>query len=265
MTSTIPTLCGSVTGKPNPFGVKIHEAGYRALGLDYKYVSIGADQLPPVVHALRVLRFRGFGVSMPFKQQIISLIDEISDEVKTIGACNTVVAVDGRLRGENTDWTGGLAALKEVDSLSGSSAVIIGAGGVARAIAFGLKRSGYKVYVSARNADAARALVCDLALDGDCALEQQGAFETDLVVNATPDAGLDGPVDLEKHPRATALLDVIGDRKLTPIANEASRRGLRVAAGWRMRLHQALRQFELYTGHPAPEQVMSKALEDALK
>jgi shikimate dehydrogenase len=263
--STIPTLCGSVTGKPNPFGVKIHEAGYKALGLDYKYVSIGADRLPPVVDALRALRFRGFGVSMPFKQQIISLIDEVSDEVKEIGACNTVVADDGRLRGENTDWTGALAALKEVDGLSGSSAVIVGAGGVARAIAFGLKRAGYKVYVSARNVDAARALVADLALDGHCALEQQGSFEADLIVNATPDAEIGGPVDLDKHSRATALLDVIGDRKLTPIVNEASRRGLRVAAGWRMRLHQALRQFELYTGHAAPKQVMSNALEEALE
>jgi shikimate dehydrogenase len=262
--TTIPTLCGSVTGKPNPFGVKIHEAGYKALGLDYKYVSVGADDLAPVIAAFRTLRFRGFGVSMPFKQQIIALIDDVSDEVRAIGACNTVVAVDDRLRGENTDWTGALAALKEVDGLSGSSAVIVGAGGVARAIAYGLKRSGYKVHLAARNVDAARSLVRDLSLDGECALDQQGRFEADLVVNATSEARLDGPVELDKHPLATAFLDVIGDRKITPIANEASRRGLRVAAGWRMRLHQALRQFELYTGQPAPEQVMSNALEEAL-
>jgi shikimate dehydrogenase len=262
--ATIPTLCGSVTGKPNPFGVKIHEAGYKALGLDYKYVSVGADDLAPVIAAFRTLRFRGFGVSMPFKQQVIALIDDVSDEVRAIGACNTVVAVGERLRGENTDWTGALAALKEVDGLDGSSAVIVGAGGVARAIAYGLKRSGYKVFVSARNPDAAQTLVRDLSLDGECTLDQQGRFETDLVVNATPDAQLNGPVDLDKHPRATAFLDVIGDRNTTPLVGEARRLGWNVAPGWRMRLHQALRQFELYTGHPAPEQVMSNALEHAL-
>jgi shikimate dehydrogenase len=267
MISTIPHLCGSITGKPNPFGVKVHEAGYRALGLDYKYVSIGTGDLAPVVEALRTLRFRGFGVSMPFKQQIIELLDEVSDEVRDIGACNTAVRIDDRLRGENTDWTGALAALKEVDALSGtpgSKAVIIGAGGVARAIAYGLKRTGYQVFISARNLDAARALVRDLSLGAACTLQEQGRVEADLVVNATPLADLDGPLDLDKHRRATALLDVIGDRKITPLAREAASRGLRVALGWRMRLHQACRQFELYTGHPAPEQVMSEALESAL-
>jgi shikimate dehydrogenase len=267
MFSTIPSLCGSITGKPNPFGVQVHEAGYRAMGLDYKYLSVGADELAPVVNAFRTLRFRGFGVSMPFKQQVIDLIDEVSDEVKAIGACNTVVRIDDRLRGENTDWNGALAALKEVDALTGSKAVIVGAGGVARAIAYGLKRSGYQVFISARNLDAARTLVRDLAL-GDisqaCTLDQQGRFDADLIVNATPNADLDGPVNLDKHPHATALLDVIGHQKTTPIATEAAHRGLRVAPGWRMRLHQACRQFELYTGHPAPEQVMSAALKQAL-
>lgn len=278
MTSVIPALCGSVSTKPNPFGIKVHEAGYRALGLDYKYVSVGTDELAPVVQAFRTLGFRGFGVSMPFKRQIIDLIDEVSAEVSAIGACNTVVAIGDKLRGENTDWTGALAALKEVDGLAvgateGSAdvstaslpkAVIVGAGGVARAIAYGLKRSGYQVFISARNLEQAQALVRDLSLDDACPLAQQGRFDAHLVVNATPSAELDGPVDLEKHPRATALLDVIGHQKVTPLASEAARRGLRVAPGWRMRLHQACRQFELYTGNPAPEQVMSAALESAL-
>jgi shikimate dehydrogenase len=264
MVSTVPALCGSVTGKPNPFGVRIHEAGYRELGLNFKYVSVGADDLEPVVRALRTLRFRGFGVSMPFKQQIIGFLDEVSDDVKAIGACNTVVAIDDRLRGENTDWTGALSALKEVDGLGGTSAVIIGAGGVARAIAYGLKRSGYKVFVSARNPEAARAVVRDLALDDAPPLDRQGRFAADLIVNATPQVDLVGPVNLSQHSRAAAFLDVIGDRKNTPLTIEARRRGLRVAPGWRMRLHQACSQFELYTGHPAPQQVMSDALESAL-
>lgn len=258
MTSTIPALCGSITGKPNPFGVKIHEAGYAALGLEFKYVSIGTDDLASVVSAFRTLRFRGFGVSMPFKQQIIPLLDEISEEVRAIGACNTVVAVDNRLRGENTDWSGALAALKEVDGLGGSTAVIAGSGGVARAIAYGLKRLGYRVFVSARNVEAARRIAADLSVE-------LGDFDADLVIHATPDASLSGPVNLDRYPRATALLDVIGHLKSTPLTVEALRRGLRVAPGWRMRLHQACRQFELYTNHPAPERVMSEALERALE
>lgn len=272
MTSTIPALCGSITGKPNPFGVKVHEAGYAALGLAYKYVSIGTDDLAAVVSAFRTLGVRGFGVSMPFKQEIISLIDDVSDEVRDIGACNTVVATDGRLHGENTDWSGALAALQEVkqdaeqevDGLDGRSAVIVGAGGVARAIAYGLKRSGYQVFIAARNLDAANALVQALSLNGATSLEHQGQFDAVLIVNATPATDLGGPVDFEQHSRATVFLDVIGHQKSTPLTNEAKCRGLRVALGWRMRLHQACRQFELYTGHPPPVQVMSDALSQAL-
>jgi shikimate dehydrogenase len=261
VTSTIPALCGSITGKPNPFGVKVHEAGYAALGLDFKYVSIGTDDLASVVSAFRTLRFRGFGVSMPFKQSIIPLLDEVSEEVRAIGACNTVVAIDDRLRGENTDWSGALTALKEVDGLSGSTAVIVGSGGVARAIAHGLKRSGHRVFISARSVEAARKIAADLSVE---LLVKQGDFDADLIVNATPDASLDGPVILDRYPRATALLDVIGHVKETALTKEAARRGLRVAPGWRMRLHQACRQFELYTKHPAPERVMSETLERAL-
>jgi len=257
VTSTIPALCGSITGKPNPFGVAIHQAGYTALGLDFKYVSIGTDDLASVVAAFRALRFRGFGISMPFKQQIIPLLHEVSEEVRAIGACNTVVATDDRLRGENTDWSGALDALKEAGALNGSTAVIIGSGGVARAIAFGLKRSGYRVSISARNAEAARTIAQDLSVE-------VGDFDADLVVNATPDASLNGPVQLDRYPRANALLDVIGHVKSTPLTEEAARRGFRVAPGWRMRLHQACRQFELYTKHPAPMQIMSDALEQAL-
>jgi shikimate dehydrogenase len=264
ITTTIPTLCGSIAAKASPFGVALHEAGYKALGMDWRYVAIATDDLRATVASCRTLQFRGLGISMPFKLPILQFVDEVSDDVREIGACNTVVSVDGRFHAHNTDWSGALDALKEASALDGSRAVIIGAGGVARAIAWGLKKSGYAVTIAARNLDAARSLVNDLALDGVVAIDRQGDANADLIVNATPWAESGGPVDLDRHPRATALLDVIGHRKTTPLVQLARDRGLRVAAGWRMRFHQGRRQFEMYTGRTAPVDVMSAALESKL-
>jgi shikimate dehydrogenase len=261
---THPTLCGSVSGNPSPLGVAVHGAGYRALKLDYTYVAMGATQLPPLVALVRELGFRGLGVSMPFKQEILPLLDEQTPEVQAIGACNTVVHEDGRLVGHNTDWSGALAAIDEVYPQPLRHAVIVGAGGASRAIAYGLKQRGVAVYVSARSAPRRQALVADLGLDGDGPLEEQGAFGADLVVNTTPIAAVPGPVDLAAHPSARVLLDVVFRPRETALAAAARERGWAVAAGWRMLLHQALRQFELYTKHAPPREPMERALTETL-
>jgi shikimate dehydrogenase len=265
MTETIPTLCGSVAGKPSPLGVKMHDAGYQALGLTFKYVAMGTDDLNTVVEATKRLNFRGFGVSMPFKQEVIKHLDEVTPEVTAIGACNTVVLNDGRLTGYNTDWRGAVAAIKEVTSEHIQSATIIGSGGAAMAIAYGLKDQGLKVYIAARSLVKRTALVQQLHLDGDSSVEDQGQFGSTLIVNATPIAeGSECPLVLAKHPKGRVLLDVVFGKKQTPLGSEASSMGWKVAAGWRMLLHQALAQFELYTGQPAPAEEMGKVLSDAL-
>ncbi len=139
MNRTIPVLCCSVAANPSPLGVKLHNAGYEALGLDYRYFAIGAADIEPVLQCMRTLAIRGLGVSMPHKQAVIPFLDEVSQDVQAIGACNTVVQENGRLYGYNTDWVGALGAIDEAGSGGLHSAVIIGAGGVARAIAYALK------------------------------------------------------------------------------------------------------------------------------
>lgn len=111
MTRTAPQLCGSISGRasPNALGVKMHEAGYAAAGLSFRYVSAESQDLHSTVGAFLELGFRGFGVSMPFKREILSLLDEVSPDTCAIGACNTVVNESGRLSGHNTDWRGAMA------------------------------------------------------------------------------------------------------------------------------------------------------------
>lgn len=263
--NTFPTLCGSVAGKASKLGVALHNAGYEALSLDFRYVAVGTFDLAAAIAGFRELSFRGFGVSMPHKIAIIPLLDEVSVDVSLIGACNTVVQRDGRLIGYNTDWIGAVDALKEVGISDPKSAVIVGSGGVARAVAYGLKTIGCKVTIAARNSNAAVQLVQDLGLDGHVNIYDQGSVNADLIVNATPVAdGADLPLVLSAHKNASALLDVVFSPKDTKLAVEAANAGLIVAKGWRMLLHQALRQFKLYTDSTPPQDVMSEVLRKAL-
>jgi len=264
MVDTYPTLCGSVAGEASDLGVAIHEAGYEALDLDYAYVAMGTDDVGEAMDHARGMGFRGLGVSMPFKGAVVSHLDDVGEDVETIGACNTVVFEDGRATGHNTDWRGAMRALRETASLDVDRAEIVGAGGVARAIAYGLREAGVEVVVSARSAGQRSALVDDLALAGETDLDGQGRSGAELVVNATPVADLPGPVDLSAHDDGEWLLDVVFAERRTDLVEAAAERGWRVTPGWRMLLHQACEQFERYTGETAPIEPMGAVLADAL-
>jgi len=265
MINTYPNLCGSVAGSASELGVKMHNAGYDARDLDYTYIAIGADDIDETLETVVDMGFDGFGVSMPFKQSIIPQLDTVKNDVEIIGACNTVVIEDGETTGYNTDWRGAIRALEEVAVLDIDSAEIIGAGGVARAIAYGLQQNGVEVFVSARSPNQREELVADLELAGETDLDGQGEAGAELVVNATPVADQpDSPVDFDRHTEGEWLLDVVFEEKETDIVREARDRGWQASPGWRMLLHQALEQFELYTGVDAPTEPMGEILENAL-
>lgn len=264
-TFTIPYLCGSISGKASGLGVRIHNAAYEATALNHTYVAIQTDTLDASLQACRTLAFRGLGIAMPFKQDVISLLDDKSPHVTAIGACNTVIFTDGHLVGHNTDWQGALDALDEVYKGPLTRAVIVGAGGVARAIAYALKQRSVAIHIAARSSDQRRELVRVLQLNSEGPLETQGSFDAELVVNATPNATSDSPLRLEAHRKAAVLLDVVFTQRDTELAQKARGKGLCVAPGWRMLLHQAAHQFQLYTGTPAPLVVMERVLREALQ
>ena len=262
---TYPVLCGSVAGKASKLGVALHDAAYRELNLDFKYVAIETDDLRQALNGFRSLNFRGFGISMPYKMAIIEYLDELSQDVRSIGACNTVVNNSGKWKGHNTDWQGAIAAINEIGAKKPEKALIVGSGGVARAIAYGLRKSGWKVWVAGRNSATVGALVRELGLEGALSISEQAEVGAQLIVNATPIAESHGaPIMIKKLRDARYLLDVVFIPKETKLAAFARQQGLAVAPGWRMLLHQALYQFELYTGKNAPHQTMASVLEKAL-
>lgn len=268
MTRTIPPLCGSISGcvLPNALGVKMHEAGYEAAGLGFKYVSAESQDLHSTVGAFVELGFLGFGVSMPFKREILSLLDEVSSDTCAIGACNTVVNVNGRLSGHNTDWRGAMDALQEAGVRVPGHALVLGAGGAARALIFGLKEAGWNVEIAGRNLDAAAAIAADFDLPLPSTTNLQSRPGIDLLVNATPNTDVpEGYLAPERFPDLEAVFDVVFNPLRTPLCDQAERLGLVSVPGWLMLLHQAIHQFTLYTGVEAPAAAMRDALLKSLR
>lgn len=268
MPTSFPVLCGSIAGRPGRFGVAMHTALFRAIGLDYAYVAFGTEDTEGAVAAMRALGIRGLGVTTPHKVRIMSLLDAIEPTARAIGAVNTVINDDGRLTGHNVDWIGARDALAEGLRIEGCRAAVVGAGGGARAIVFALTRAGAAVTLYNRSADKGHALAQSLgaryAGPPDSLLDAP-AYE--LLVHATP-VGFQDPdtmlIPAAALRRGTVVFDAVAQPPQTRLLREAEAAGCRTIAGVRMQLHQAGCQFELYTGRKADLAIMEEALAQAM-
>ena len=264
MPQSNPTVCGSISARPSPFGVAMHNAGYRALGLSFTYVAFAVERTEKAILAMRYLGIRGLGVSMPHKVRVMQSLDRLDETAREIGAVNTVVNDDGCLTGYNTDWTGAVGALEEQAALDGKRAVVVGAGGAARAVVYGLLRRGCEVTLYNRTASKGQALAEDLGArfgGGLGALEAAGDY--DVLVHATS-VGFHAPDDSVIPPSILAdgkvVLDVMFMPPESRLVQDARERGCVAIPGTRMLVHQAAVQFWLYTGHEAPLAAMEQAL-----
>lgn len=267
------TLCGSLSLHPVALGAAMHEAGYRALGLPYRYVPFGVteSELVGALGGMRALGIRGLGISMPFKQQVMALCDALEPLAARIGAVNTVVNDDGRLVGHNTDWTGAARALGEATPLAGLEVLVLGAGGAARAVAFGLCEAGARVTLSNRTDDKARALAEELGAR-QVPWNERASHRPEALVQATslgmatgePTSAAELPWPETAFLPPRVVMDIVYRPIETPLLRLARARGAATVHGGRMLLHQAAAQFELYTGRPAPLEAMQAALERAM-
>jgi shikimate dehydrogenase len=244
----------------------IHNAGYAALGLDWVFVAfpVPAGQASTALDGVRALSIAGLSVTMPHKTDAAAACDELTPTASTLGAVNTVVNRDGRLLGDSTDGAGLLHALTDqgVDA-RGTSLLVLGAGGAARAIVLALADAGADVVVAARRLDAARS-VADLTSDVDAI----GFDDLDsavraasVVINATP-VGMQGeppPFDAASLDRRSFVLDTVYHPAETPLLRAAKERGVPCANGIGMLVHQAALSFELFTGREGPLPAMWEA------
>jgi shikimate dehydrogenase len=241
----------------------MHTAAYRALGLDWEYTAIDVppDGLEAFVAGLAAAGCAGVNVTIPHKQAVLALCDELSAEARRAGSVNTILVRAGRLRGETTDGAGLLWALGDVEP---AGALVLGAGGAARAAVAALVGAGWSVAVSARRPEAAAALGVEVRTWPPT----EGAR---LVVNATPvgqrEAGtVPGgpgtvPIPVELITPDTIVCDLAyrGDGAATPLVVAARNRGARAVDGIDVLVGQGIYAFELFTGVPAPVEVMRAA------
>jgi shikimate dehydrogenase len=264
MPSSNPVLCGSISSRPSPFGVAMHNAAYRSAGLPFTYVAFGIGDTEQAILAMRYLGVRGLGVSMPHKIRVMQYLDRIDETAEKIGAVNTVVNDEGCLTGYNTDWTGSIGALREVGPVGGTRSIVIGAGGAARAIVYGLVTVGSQVTIYNRTASKGERLAADFgARFGGGLAELAKVADYDILVNATS-VGFHAPGESIVPPSllkpGKTVLDVVFIPPESRLIEDARARGCTAIPGTRMLVHQAMAQFRLYTGQQAPLEAMEGAL-----
>lgn len=267
MPRSSPILCGSIAGSIGGTGVLLHNAAYREAGISYTYVSFEPSGVKEAVDAMRSMGIRGLGVTMPYKIEIMPYLDCLDETAKEIGAVNTVLNENGILTGFNTDWIGAIDGLKQVTSLTGKRVALFGAGGVARAILYGLIREKAEVelYNIDRNQGEALCSQFGIFFGGDI-LQYDKSRGYDVVINATS-VGFQTKDTLlvsEQFPSGAVVLDVVFKPFMTSFAAEAEKAGCRVVRGYTMLILQAMAQDELYTGQRLSYDVMERTLLEQL-
>ena len=231
------------------------------------YLALHAKTLKDLLHCVREIPLNGLSITMPYKQAILEHLDNSDTHTTKIGACNTVVrGQDGKLYGFNTDTAGVVRPLEQRVSLENLKVLILGAGGAARAAVFGLKERGSEVWILNRTAATGQKLARQAkARTVKRADLKKLAF--DVIINATP-VGMgnskDSPLK-EDEIRAHYVFDMVYDPVETKLTKLAKARGAQIIPGIEMFVHQAARQFEIWTGKPAPWDEMLRVVTIALQ
>ncbi|MGZ9584966.1 shikimate dehydrogenase [Paenibacillus marinisediminis] len=258
----------------------MHNAAFAACGWNGVYTAfhVEPEQLKNAIAGMRAFGIRGINVTIPHKEHVMAYLDEIDESARMIGAVNTIVNDKGKLIGYNTDGPGYVRSLKEETEvqLTGATVLIIGAGGAARGLAFGLLREGVKhIYIANRTIERAERIAQDLQSMGSIEavglvdrLPQTGGARVDLVINTTslgmhpyPD---EMPLQASYLKPHMIVSDIIYNPLETKLLAEARALGAVTHSGLGMFIYQGVIAFELWTGISAPVSVMRDAVMRAM-
>lgn len=272
-TATTPNIitkdtirCISLAARPSNHGVRFHNWLYRHLGLDYVYLAIAPTSITAAVDGIRGLNIRGAGVSMPYKTDVLSLVDDIHHSAARINAANTIVNTDGHLTAYNTDYTAVATLAADLDPTL--HVLLRGNGGMAKAVTAALADHGFTGTIISRNHTAGQTLAhtygWDWAHQNILTTPDGTALVTQrptMLVNVTP-LGMHGdnhttqsfPDTMIAH--AAHIFDVVAYPIHTPLINAAHRHNIPTTNGGHVIALQAAEQFALYTGiTPTSEQI----------
>ena len=238
----------------------MHNAAFGALGLDWSYelLDIPPGELPGAMLRLRSADAGGANVTIPYKRAVMDYLDTIDPEAVRAGAVNTIAREGARLTGSNTDVAGIRSAIADIGlEPRGASVVILGAGGSARAAAIALEGA-HLTFVARRPEDVN---VPGRVVAWSDPAWPRAARSADLLLNATPLGRREEmPIRPNALPRDGAVIDLVYVRGGSPLVRKARSLGLRTADGWGILLAQGARSFEIWTGRPAPIDVMRQTL-----
>jgi len=266
----VATRVYAVVGDPiaHSLSPAIMNAAFRRENVNAVYLALHAKTLKDLLTCVKQIPIHGLSVTMPYKEAVLSHLDNTDSHTTKIGACNTVVrAQDGKLYGFNTDTAGIVRPLeRRLNTLEGARILVIGAGGAARAAVFGLKERGCEVYILNRSLAAAK----KLAHQARARIMKRPDLKKlafDVIIHATP-IGMGNARETplqDKEINARYVFDMVYDPAETRLLKLAKERGAQVIPGIEMFVHQAARQFEIWTGKPAPFDEMLRVVLLALQ
>ena len=266
----VATRVYGVVGDPiaHSLSPAIMNAAFRRENVNAVYLALHAKTLKDLLTCVKEIPIHGLSVTMPYKETILPHLDNTDSHSSKVGACNTVVrAQDGKLYGFNTDTAGIVRPLeRRLNTLEGARILVLGAGGAARAAVFGLKERGSEVYILNRSLAAAK----KLAHQAHARVVKRPDLKKlafDVIINATP-VGLGNTRDTplqDKEINARYVFDMVYDPAETRLLKLAKERGAQLIPGIEMFVHQAARQFEIWTGKPAPWDEMLRVVLLALQ
>jgi shikimate dehydrogenase len=258
-------LCISLAGRPSNIGTRFHNYLYDVLGLDFIYKAFTTTDIVAAIGGVRALGIRGCSVSMPFKEDVIPLVDEVEPSARAIDSVNTIVNDDGHLTASNTDYIAVQRLIEERGLQSSQSVLVRGSGGMASAVGAAFRDSGFHDgTIVARNPETGRALADRIGYEY---APEVGSRTAEVIVNVTPVGMAGGPEESETAfddvtiAKAHTVFDVVALPSETPLIVAARTAGVPVITGAEVIALQAAEQFERYTGvRPTAEQVAAASV-----
>jgi shikimate dehydrogenase len=246
----------------------MHGAAFARMGLAAAYTAFRLEDAAAVIRRIREEAIRGASITIPFKETVMPLLDEVDANAAAIGAVNTIVNRDGLLTGYNTDGPGLARDLEEWTGIRDRTFVVLGAGGAARAAVFSIVRAGGEAIVVNRTVERARTLAEDLGCRWALPAEI-GRLEADCLINTTP-VGMFPEADRtpleDKHlVHFPYVMDMIYNPVRTRLLGEAKAVGCAVRSGVRMFVHQGAEQIRLWMGMEPPREWMQRVVLERLE
>jgi shikimate dehydrogenase len=234
---------------------EVHNKAFEAEQIKARYHILNLPDAILLKH-LKSKPLHGASITIPFKEDVMSLLDTTAPEVRQIGACNTIVKNrNGGWEGHNTDYTGCARALTEITEVKGKTVLVVGAGGAARAVVYGMKEQGAHCVVSNRTHDHAEELARDFDIDV-VPIEKIATINYDILINAT---SVSMPIDKSQIKENSVIYD-INYQKPSELLSEAKKKDCIILDGFPMLVYQAAKAWEFWFDKPFPPDIIQEII-----